>query len=72
MTARPTYSKKEIIAKAVAELRGTLEYWLKDDVRYGSVYLQDLEGYQSMHYRGEIEIFKVDEDEVGDVEPEYN
>lgn len=67
----PTYTKKQIINKAVAELRGSLEFWLKDDVLYGGVDVQDLDAYQSMHWRGEVEIFKVDE-EMEDVESEYN
>jgi hypothetical protein len=56
----PTYTKKQIIAKAVAELRNALESTLKDGLEYGGIYFQNLERYQSMYYRGEIEIFTPD------------
>ncbi len=59
---RPTYTKEQIIKKACAELRGALEAFLDDDATYESVCVQELDPYQSMHWRGEIEIFKPDED----------
>lgn len=56
----PTYTKKRIIKKAVAELRKALESCLEDGVEYSGVYFQNLERYKSIYYRGEIEIFTPD------------
>jgi len=56
----PTYTKKQIIEKAVAKLREALESCLKDGVEYSDAYFQNLDRYQSLYYRGQIEVFTPD------------
>ena len=58
-----TCNKQQIIDRAVSTLRHALELWLDENETYGGLDLQVLDSYQSMHWRGELEIFKPDEEE---------
>ena len=56
-------TKEQAINKAVAEIKGYLNFHIPDNAKISEIFVNELDGYQNMVLCASIELYKEDEKE---------